>query len=165
MADLLHPRCTLRVIGDEPLAIPETWNLQGVRENGASRDRTGDLLLATRNATPIEWHVDAAYSKIGRRDTSDQIRAKGPLARLLEQKQAILEDEHAAPRCHRIAVPADLADDDWPQALTTAGFDNAGPAVLIAEDLSWYLTEDENARLLDAFTSMAAPGSRLGSTS
>ena len=84
------------------------------------------------------------------------------LPELLEQKQAILDQQHAKPRCHRVVVPADLAEDDWPQALTTAGFDPAAPAVFIAEGLSWYLTEDENARLLDHLARLAAPASRLG---
>ncbi len=84
------------------------------------------------------------------------------LPELLEQKQAILEQEHAEPRCHRLVVPADLAEDDWPLALTAAGFDSSAPAVFIVEGLSWYLTEDENARLLDKLAPLAAPGSRLG---
>ena len=81
---------------------------------------------------------------------------------LLEQKQAILVQQGAEPRCHRIVVPTDLSEDGWPRALTAAGFDDAAPAVFIAEGLSWYLTEDENARLLDDLASLAAPGSRLG---
>jgi methyltransferase (TIGR00027 family) len=81
---------------------------------------------------------------------------------LLEQKQAILEQEHAQPRCHRKVVPVDLAEDDWPPALNGAGFDSRAPGVFIAEGLSWYLTEDENARLLDQLGSLAAPRSRLG---
>jgi methyltransferase (TIGR00027 family) len=48
------------------------------------------------------------------------------LPELIEQKQAILEDQHAEPRWHRIAVPADLANDDRPQALGTAGCDDTG---------------------------------------
>jgi methyltransferase (TIGR00027 family) len=84
------------------------------------------------------------------------------LPELLEQKQAILEREHAEPRCHRKVVPADLAEDDWPRALTAAGFDSSAPALFIAEGLSYYLTEDENGRLLDQVGSLAAPGSRLG---
>jgi O-methyltransferase involved in polyketide biosynthesis len=37
-----------------------------------------------------------------------------------------------------------------------------GPALLTAEGLAWYLTEDENARLLDNLASLTAPGSRFG---
>jgi methyltransferase (TIGR00027 family) len=58
------------------------------------------------------------------------------LPELLDQKQAILEQEHAEARCHRILVPADLAGDDWPRALTAAGFDSSAPAVFNAERLS-----------------------------
>ena len=88
------------------------------------------------------------------------------LPELLEQKQTILAQQHAEPRCHRIVCPADLAEDGWPQALTIAGLDDAAPAVFIAEGLSWYLTEDENARLLDNLASLAAgPGAAWGSRS
>ncbi len=81
---------------------------------------------------------------------------------LLEQKQAILEQEQAAPRCRRTVVAADLAADDWPEALLAARFDSSAPTVFIAEGLSWYLTEDENARLLATLARLAPPGSRLG---
>jgi methyltransferase (TIGR00027 family) len=87
------------------------------------------------------------------------------LPELLEQKQAILEQEHAESRCHRVVVAADLAEDDWPRALRAAEFDSSAPAMFIAEGLSWYLTEDEHAALLDTL----APSQRLeavsGSTS
>lgn len=81
---------------------------------------------------------------------------------LLEEKRAILDRHHAEPRCRRIVVAADLTADDWPHALTRAGYRGAEPAVFIAEGLSWYLSEDENARLLERLASLAAPGSRLG---
>jgi methyltransferase (TIGR00027 family) len=84
------------------------------------------------------------------------------LPELLAQKQAVLEQEHAAPSCRRVAVAADLARDDWPQALAAGGFDHAARTVFIVEGLSWYLTEEENARLLDDLANLAAPGSRLG---
>jgi O-methyltransferase involved in polyketide biosynthesis len=39
---------------------------------------------------------------------------------------------------------------------------HAARGVFIAEGLSWYLTEDQNARLLDNLTSLSTQGSRLG---
>ena len=84
------------------------------------------------------------------------------LPQTLEHKQAILEQEHAQPRCRRVVVAADLAEDAWPQALGAAGFDHAARTVFVVEALSWYLTEPENARLLDDLARLAAPGSRLG---
>lgn len=59
-------------------------------------------------------------------------------------------------------VPTDLAKDEWPPALIVGGFEHAARAVFIVEGLSWYLTKDENARLLDDLADLAAPGSRLG---
>jgi methyltransferase (TIGR00027 family) len=83
-------------------------------------------------------------------------------AELLEEKRRVLDQHHSEPRCRRIAVAADLAEDTWPQALSAAGFDATAAGVFIAEGLSWYLTEAENARLLDNVALVASVGSRLG---
>jgi methyltransferase (TIGR00027 family) len=59
-------------------------------------------------------------------------------------------------------VSIDLRD-DWPTALLAAGFDTATPSAWIAEGLFGYLPPEAQDRLLDAVTSLSAPGSRLGS--
>jgi methyltransferase (TIGR00027 family) len=56
---------------------------------------------------------------------------------VLREKQAVLDRHHAEPRCGRVMVGLDLTEDDWPQALTRAGFSDAAPAIFIAEGLSW----------------------------
>ncbi len=81
---------------------------------------------------------------------------------VLAAKQAALDQAGARPRCHRIAVPADLGDDAWPAALTRARFEASQPALFLAEGLSCYLTRDQNAVLLDRLASLAARGSLLG---
>ncbi len=81
---------------------------------------------------------------------------------MLADKQAVLDREDPAPGCRRVPVRVNLEDDEWPGALTAAGFDQLVPAVFIAEGLSWYLTEYDNDRLLDHLAALSAPGSLLG---
>ena len=81
---------------------------------------------------------------------------------VLAGKQAILDHEHATPRCIRRLVAADLAQPQWPGALAGAGFNPGTPAAFVAEGLTWYLPEQAVALLLDRAASIATPGSRLG---
>jgi len=81
---------------------------------------------------------------------------------LLEEKQIILGHEEATPICRRVVIPVDLRTDGWTLALRAVGFDISEPAVFLAEGLSYYLDEDENARLLDHLARLGATGSRLG---
>jgi O-methyltransferase involved in polyketide biosynthesis len=46
--------------------------------------------------------------------------------------------------------------------LTGSGFGTSRPALFLAEGLTCYLTEDQNATLLDRLAALAAPGSILG---
>jgi len=157
--------------GEEGFRLMEQWRLPGMSEEQATitigpRTRFYDDLVIEVVA---DGHGQVVLLAAGM-DTrafrlplpAETIMFELDLPELLEQKQTILEQQHAEPRCHRIVVPADLAEDGWPQALTTAGFDHAAQAVFVAEGLSWYLTKEENARLLDDLASLAAPGSRLG---
>jgi methyltransferase (TIGR00027 family) len=168
---LFEDPLAVALAGDEGFALMEQWRLPGMSQEQAT------ITIGPRTRFYDELVVEAVGDGIGQvvlvaagMDTrafrlplpQEAIVFELDLAELLEHKQAILEQEHAEPRCHRKVVPADLAEDDWPRALTAAGFDGSAPAVFIAEGLSWYLTENDNARLLDALGFLAAPGSRLG---
>jgi methyltransferase (TIGR00027 family) len=155
--------------GDEGFGLMEQWRLPGQPEENPTigpRTRFYDDLVAKAIGEGISQVVMLAAGMDTRAFRlplpTEVIVFELDLPELLEQKRATLEQEHAESRCHRIAVAGDLAEDDWPRALTAAGFDSSAPAVFIAEGLSWYLTEDENARLLDKLAPLAAPGSRLG---
>jgi methyltransferase (TIGR00027 family) len=155
--------------GEEGFGLMERWRLPGRPvENPTIGPRTvvfDDLVLAAiaegvGQMVLLAAGMDTRAFRL--RLPAEVIVFELDLPELLEHKQAILEQEHAEPRCHRILVPVDLAEDDWPLALSAAGFDSSSPAVFIAEGLSYYLTEDENARLLDHLAALAASGSRLG---
>jgi methyltransferase (TIGR00027 family) len=80
--------------------------------------------------------------------------------KVLEYKTGILEQRGAAPTASRRPVPIDLRD-DWPAALTDAGFDRTQPTAWLAEGLLPYLPSDAQDRLFEMFTALSAPGSQV----
>jgi len=81
---------------------------------------------------------------------------------VIEFKTTTLEGLDAKPKATLKTVAIDLRD-DWQSALLAAGFDPTKPSAWIAEGLFGYLPPEAQDRLLDAVTSLSAPGSRLGS--
>lgn len=82
------------------------------------------------------------------------------LPEVLAFKDRVLAGRDATPRCERTALPVDLRE-DWPAALTDAGFDPAEPTAWLVEGLLVYLSDEEAARLLTRVGELSAPGSRL----
>lgn len=80
--------------------------------------------------------------------------------KVLEYKSATLADHGAAPTAERREVAVDLRQ-DWPAALTAAGFDPARPTAWLAEGLLMYLPAEAQDRLFEQITDLSAPGSRL----
>ena len=80
--------------------------------------------------------------------------------RVLEYKAKILSSHGADPAAVRHAVAVDLRD-DWPAALTDAGFDPQRPTAWLAEGLLAYLPSDAQDRLFEMCTALSAPGSQL----
>jgi methyltransferase (TIGR00027 family) len=80
--------------------------------------------------------------------------------RVLEYKTGILEQHGAVPAASRRPVPVDLRD-DWPAALTAAGFDRSAPTAWLAEGLLPYLPSDAVDRLFEMVTALSAPGSQV----
>lgn len=79
---------------------------------------------------------------------------------VIEFKTATLSSLGAQPTADLHAVAVDLRD-DWPAALTRAGFDPGQPAAWIAEGLLGYLPTEAQDRLLDQITALSVAGSRL----
>lgn len=80
--------------------------------------------------------------------------------KVLEYKTGILESHGAVPSATRRTVAVDLRD-DWPAALSAAGFDRSQPTAWLAEGLLPYLPSDAQDRLFEKFTALSAPGSRV----
>lgn len=168
---LFEDPLAVALAGEEGFALMKEWRLPGMSEEQATmtigpRTRFYDDLVVNAIGDGVRQVVLVAAGMDTRAFRlplpTEVIVFELDVPELLEQKQAILDQKHAEPRCHREVVPVDLADDDWPRVLNGAGFDSSTRAVFIVEGLSWYLTEDENARLLDKLGFLAAPGSRLG---
>ncbi|MBO2447251.1 SAM-dependent methyltransferase [Actinomadura barringtoniae] len=82
------------------------------------------------------------------------------LPSVLEFKDDVMSGADAVTACTRVSCPADLRE-DWPSALTEAGFAPGEPTAWLAEGLLIYLTAEEAAELLTRIGDLSAPGSRL----
>jgi methyltransferase (TIGR00027 family) len=65
-----------------------------------------------------------------------------------------------APRCRRVAVGADLAD-DWPEVLQSNGFDSSSKSVWMIAGLLQYIDASAVDQLFARVDSLSAPGSVL----
>ncbi|OBG02329.1 class I SAM-dependent methyltransferase [Mycolicibacter sinensis] len=80
--------------------------------------------------------------------------------KVLAYKEATLAAHDVTPAAQRRAVAIDLRQ-DWPAALTAAGFDPAAATAWLAEGLLMYLPADGQDRLFEQITALSAPGSRI----
>ncbi|WP_125079422.1 class I SAM-dependent methyltransferase [Mycobacterium sp. P7213] len=80
--------------------------------------------------------------------------------KVLAYKEQTLTANNVTPAAERRTVAIDLRQ-DWPAALTTAGFDAAAPTAWLAEGLLMYLPAEGQDRLFDQITALSAPGSRI----
>ena len=81
---------------------------------------------------------------------------------VLRHKSDMLAGSGGRPRCDHHAVVADLADPAWPTLLREAGFDPGRPAAFLLEGFLFYLPNETIAGIVDAVSSLAVKGSRLG---
>jgi methyltransferase (TIGR00027 family) len=79
---------------------------------------------------------------------------------VLAFKETVLTQHAAEPRCTRTTVAVDLRE-DWPAALTAAGFDHNAMTAWTAEGLLTYLSNDDAVRLLDSVGSLSVKDSQL----
>lgn len=79
---------------------------------------------------------------------------------VLHYKTSTLESAGAAPTATRRPIAVDLRE-DWPAALTAAGFDRSQPTAWLAEGLLPYLPADAQNRLFDMVAALSAPASQI----
>ena len=79
---------------------------------------------------------------------------------VIDFKTRTLAGLGAEPTARRRTVATDLRD-DWPSALTAAGFNPAQPTAWSAEGLLVYLPPDAQDRLFDNIFALSAPDSRI----
>ena len=80
--------------------------------------------------------------------------------KVLEYKSRTLAAHGIEPATARHEVAIDLRQ-DWPAALTFAGFDPTSPTAWLAEGLLMYLPAEAQDRLFTQITELSAPGSRV----
>lgn len=80
--------------------------------------------------------------------------------KVLAYKESTLQYHGAVPTATRIAVPVDLRD-DWPAALTAAGFNRTQPTAWLAEGLLPYLPIDAQNRLFQKVTVLSELDSQV----
>ncbi len=80
--------------------------------------------------------------------------------KVLAYKESTLRSHGAVPTALRYAVPVDLRQ-NWPAALTAAGFNQSEPTAWLAEGLLPYLPADAQNRLFEVLTALSAPGSQV----
>ena len=154
------------ITGEDVDVEGTSWGLQHMPAAMAARTRYFDQFFADAAAAGIrqavilasgldarayrlDWPADMTVYEIDQPD-------------VIAFKTRTLGDLGAAPTAELRTVAIDLRE-DWPAALTAAGFDPSAPSAWIAEGLFGYLPPEAQDRLLDTVTDLAAPGSRLGS--
>jgi methyltransferase (TIGR00027 family) len=78
-----------------------------------------------------------------------------------EFKQSTLGAHGMTPIAEIHSVAVDLRNDEWPIALTEAGWDESMPTAWLIEGLLPYLSSSEHDRLFRSVTQLSANGSRL----
>lgn len=117
------------------------------------------LLRATRTARQVVIVAAGMDARAYRLDWPDAVTVyELDQPAVIEAKGRLLSGD--SPRTSRVVVGVDLAD-DWPPALTSAGFDPDAPSVWLMEGLLQYLDEAEVRALFARVDALSAPGSVL----
>jgi methyltransferase (TIGR00027 family) len=158
---LLDASMPERMAGMDPVAAAIFANMLGYQ---AVRTRFFDTFFTDAAAAGIRQVVILASGLDSRAYRLDwpagTVVYEIDQPKVLEYKSATLAADGAVPTAERHEVPVDLRQ-DWPAALTTAGFDPSRPAAWLAEGLLMYLPADAQDRLFGQITELSAPGSRL----
>ncbi len=141
-----------------------TWKLQQMPDAMAARTRFFDAFFAEatqsgiRQAVILASGLDARAYRLVWPTGTTVFEVDQP--EVIAFKTQTLSDLGASPTTNRRTVAIDLRN-DWPAALTEAGFDRTQPTAWIAEGLLGYLPPEAQDRLLDNIAALSANGSRL----
>ena len=141
-----------------------TWKLQQMPDAMAARTRFFDAFFAEatkagiRQAVILASGLDARAYRLEWPTGMTVFEVDQP--EVIAFKTETLAELGAAPTTDRRTVAVDLRN-NWPAALTEAGFDRTQPTAWIAEGLLGYLPPEAQDRLLDNIAALSADGSRL----
>jgi methyltransferase (TIGR00027 family) len=145
-------------------ADDSNWKLQQMPDAMAARTRFFDAFFAEatqagiRQAVILASGLDARAYRLDWPTGTTVFEVDQP--EVIAFKTRTLSELGASPTTDRRTVAIDLRN-DWPAALTEAGFDRTQPTAWIAEGLLGYLPPEAQDRLLDNIAALSADGSRL----
>ncbi|BBX62198.1 putative S-adenosyl-L-methionine-dependent methyltransferase [Mycobacterium saskatchewanense] len=152
------------LVGADVDAEEAPWKLEHMPDVMAARTRFFDTFFEAatragiRQAVILASGLDARAYRLAWPADMTVFEVDQP--RVIEFKTTTLADLGVAPRAELRTVAVDLRN-DWPKALSEAGFDASRPTAWIAEGLFGYLPPEAQDRLLDNITALSADGSRL----
>jgi methyltransferase (TIGR00027 family) len=141
-----------------------SWKLEQMPDAMAARTRFFDSFFheatqaGIRQAVILASGLDARAYRLDWPTDMTVFEVDQP--QVIAFKTETLAGLGAAPTAHRRTVAIDLRQ-NWPAALTEAGFDRSQPTAWIAEGLLGYLPPEAQDRLLDNISALSADGSRL----
>jgi methyltransferase (TIGR00027 family) len=141
-----------------------TWKLHQMPDAMAVRTRFFDAFFqeatqaGIRQAVILASGLDARAYRLDW--PADMTLFEVDQPEVIAFKTETLAELGASPTTDRRTVAIDLRN-DWPAALTEAGFDRSRPTAWIAEGLLGYLPPEAQDRLLDNISALSADGSRL----
>jgi methyltransferase (TIGR00027 family) len=141
-----------------------TWKLHQMPDAMAVRTRFFDAFFqeatqaGIRQAVILASGLDARAYRLDWPANMTVFEVDQP--EVIAFKTETLAELGASPTTDRRTVAIDLRN-DWPAALTEAGFDRSQPTAWIAEGLLGYLPPEAQDRLLDNISALSADGSRL----
>lgn len=144
--------------------VDESTGMQRFADGMAARTRFFDEFLTAATAAGIRQVVilasglDARAYRLSWPDGTVVFEIDQP--EVIAFKSRTFAELNAEPTADRRTVAVDLRN-DWPTALTEAGFDSSKPTAWIAEGLFGYLPPDAQDRLLDQITELSPAGSRV----
>lgn len=131
-------------------------NFQGARTRYFDAYFTETIAAGVRQIVLLAAGLDSRAYRLPWRDGTVVFELDQP--RVLEFKREVLAGHGDTPAAERREVAVDLRD-DWPAALTAAGFDPSRPSAWIAEGLLIYLPAAAQHALFSGIDALAAPGS------
>ena len=161
----LDPAMQERVAAADPEATAMFANMlgyQAVRTHFFDAFFTGAVAAGIRQVVILASGLDSRAYRLDWPAGTVVYEIDQP--KVLEYKSATLTREGVRPTAERREVAIDLRQ-DWPAALSAAGFDPGRPTAWLAEGLLMYLPAEAQDRLFEQITDLSAPGSRVSAES
>lgn len=159
------PYARLFVDAADPVELPPTPEHQrSLTDYAAARTKWFDDYFLSSSSSGVSQVVILAAGLDARGWRlpwlSDTVIYEVDQPQVLEFKRRVLAEFGATPSARYVPVPVDL-EDDWPKALTAAGFDHTEPTAWAAEGVLPSLAPNLQTELFERIELYSARGSRV----